>query len=57
MGDVGIVFTPIGDYVVAIFLYHPVQLIYDPISTMFSDLAEAIYNYYTLPDREFTSSN
>ncbi len=57
MGDVGIVFTPIGDYVVAIFLYHPVQLIYDPVSSMFSDLAEAIYNYYTLPDQEFTSSN
>ena len=57
MGDVGIVFTPIGDYVVSIFLYHPVQLIYDPVSTMFSDLAEAIYNYYTLPDREFTTSN
>ena len=57
MGDVGIVFTPIGDYVVAIFLYHPVQLIYDPVSSMFSDLAEAVYNYYTLPDQEFSSAN
>lgn len=54
MGDAGIVFTPTGDYVVAIFLYQPVQLIFDPISAMFGDLGEAIYNYYTLPDREFT---
>lgn len=53
MGDAGIVFTPTGDYVVAIFLYQPVQLIFDPASTLVADLSEAIYNYYTLPDREF----
>jgi beta-lactamase class A len=57
MADAGIVFTPSGDYVVVIFLYQPVQLIFDPISAMFGDLSEAIYNYYTLPDQEFTSSN
>jgi hypothetical protein len=48
MGDAGIIFTPSGDYVVSIFLYHPVQLIWEPVSTMFSDLSQAIYNYYTL---------
>ncbi|MEX1248403.1 MAG: serine hydrolase [Anaerolineales bacterium] len=53
MGDAGIVFTTTGNYVVVIFLYQPVQLVFDPISEMFSDLAESIYNYYTLPDREF----
>lgn len=52
MGDAGIVFTPSGDYVVAIFLYHPVQLIWEPVSTMFSDMSEAIYNYYTLESGE-----
>jgi len=51
MGDAGIVFTPSGDYVVAIFLYQPVQLIFDPASTLFAQLGEAIYNYYTLPER------
>lgn len=51
MGDAGIVFTPAGDYVLVIFLYQPVQLIWEPISTMFSDLAEAVYNYYTLQER------
>jgi hypothetical protein len=48
MGDAGIIFTTSGDYVVSIFLYHPVQLIWEPVSTMFSDLSQAIYNYYTL---------
>lgn len=54
MGDAGIVFTPAGDYVAVIFLYQPVQLIFDPISEMFADLAEAIYNYYTLPTQQFS---
>ncbi|MGH2582125.1 MAG: serine hydrolase [Anaerolineales bacterium] len=53
MGDAGIVFTPSGDYVVAIFLYHPVQLIPEPSISLIETLAEAIYNYYTLPDRDF----
>ncbi|MEX2143817.1 MAG: serine hydrolase [Anaerolineales bacterium] len=53
MGDAGIVFTPNGAYVIVIFLYQPVQLIYDPIEAMFGDLSEAIYNYYTIPDQEF----
>ncbi len=51
MGDAGIVFTTSGDYVVAIFLYQPVQLIFDPVSELFAKLSEAIYNYYTLPER------
>lgn len=51
MGDAGIVFTPSGDYVVVIFMYQPVQLIFDPSSQLFAKLSEAIYNYYTLPDR------
>jgi hypothetical protein len=49
MGDAGIIFTSNGDYVAAIFLYQPVQLIWEPVSGMFGDLSEAIYNYFTLP--------
>ena len=52
IADAGIVFTPNGDYVVAIFLYQPVQLVWDPISAMYSDLSEAIYNYFTLASRD-----
>lgn len=53
MGDAGIIYTASGDYVLVIFLYQPVQLVFEPISQMFADLSEAVYNYYTLPDREF----
>lgn len=52
MGDAGIVFTTTGDYVLVVFLYQPVQLVFDPIAAMFSDLSEAVYNYYTLLERD-----
>jgi len=49
IADAGIVYTPSGDYVIAMFLFQPVQLVWEPISDMYSDLSEAIYNYFTLP--------
>jgi beta-lactamase class A len=51
IGDAAIVFSPSGDYVLVIFFYHPVQLVWDPISALIADLSEAIYNYYNLPSR------
>jgi beta-lactamase class A len=48
MGDVGIIYSSGGDYVLTIFMYHPVQLIYDPANVLFADLSRAIYNYFTL---------
>lgn len=48
MGDGGIVFTPGGNYVLVIFLYHPVQLIFDPANVLVADLSRAIYNYFNL---------
>lgn len=54
MGESGIIFTPTGDYVLAIFMYQPVQLIYDPAAALFANLSEAVYNYYTLPDQDFS---
>lgn len=50
IGDAGIVYTPGGDYVLAAFLYHPVQLIWDPASSLIEQLSQAVYNYYNLPD-------
>ncbi|MEK6220615.1 MAG: class A beta-lactamase-related serine hydrolase [Chloroflexota bacterium] len=46
IGDAGIVFTPSGNYVLVIYFYHPTQLVWDPISTLISDLSRIIYNYY-----------
>lgn len=48
IGDAGIVYTPNGNYVLVTYFYHPVQLIWDPVSTLIGNLSAAIYNYYTL---------
>lgn len=48
IGDAGIVYTPAGDYVLVIYFYHPTQLVWDPMSKLMGDVAEAIYNYYTI---------
>lgn len=46
LGDAGIVYTPGGNYVLAIFVHHPDQLIWDPASELVATLSEAIYNYF-----------
>jgi beta-lactamase class A len=50
IGDAGIIFTPGGDYVLAIFLYHPDQLIWDSSSSLIGQLSRAVYNFYNLPN-------
>ncbi len=46
LGDAGIVYTPGGNYVLAIFLYHPDQLIWEPASELVATQSEAVYNYF-----------
>jgi beta-lactamase class A len=48
MQDAGIVYSPNGNYVVVIFLYHPVQVVFDPVNIMYAQLSRAIYNYFNL---------
>lgn len=49
MSDAGIVFTPGGDYVLSIFLFHPDQIVFDPANQLVKDLSRAVYNFYNLP--------
>ena len=51
MSDTAIIYTPGGDYVLAVFLYHPTQLVFDPSNKLVADLSRAIYNYYNLPSQ------
>ncbi len=46
IGDAGIAYTPGGDFVLAIFMYHPGQLVFNPINIIYADLSRAIYNYF-----------
>jgi beta-lactamase class A len=45
-GDVAIVFTPGGDYVLSIFMHHPVQAVFDPVNVLYSDISQAVYNFF-----------
>jgi beta-lactamase class A len=49
ISDAGIVYTPGGNYVLVIYAYHPVQTIWEPVSALFAQLSQAVYNFYNLP--------
>ena len=49
IGDAGIIYSPGGAFVMVVFLYHPVQLIWEPSPALISQLARAAYKYYNLP--------
>lgn len=51
MSDAAIVFTPGGDYVFTVYMYHPVQIVFDPANQLVKDLSQAIYNYYNIPQQ------
>ncbi|HEY3345121.1 MAG TPA: serine hydrolase [Anaerolineaceae bacterium] len=47
--DVALVYSPGGDYVMAVYLYQPTQLLFDPANVLVSHLSTAVYNYFNLP--------
>jgi beta-lactamase class A len=49
VSDTAIVFTPGGNYVLTVFLYHPNQIIWNSVSQLVTDLSRAVYNFYNLP--------
>jgi beta-lactamase class A len=46
MGDSGIIYTSGGNYIISIFMYHPVQVVWDPVNQMVAQISEAVYNYF-----------
>ncbi len=48
ISDVGIIYTPGGNFLLSIFMYHPVQLVFDSANLYFAQLATATYNYFNL---------
>lgn len=46
--DVGIVYSPGGNFVLSIFTYHPVQNIWDNTNPLFVNLTQAVYNYFNI---------
>ena len=48
ISDVGIIYTPGGDFVLAIYTYHPIQGVWGEVNPLFVELTQAIYNYFNL---------
>lgn len=49
MSDAAIVYTPGGDYVLAVYLFHPIQIVFDPSNQLVADISRAVYHFYNLP--------
>lgn len=49
ISDSAIVYTPGGNYVLVIYAFHPVQTIWEPVSALFAQLSQTVYNFYNLP--------
>jgi len=49
ISDAGIVYTPGGNYVLVLYAFHPVQTVWEPVSTLFAQMSQAVYNFYNVP--------
>ena len=49
ISDTGILYTPGGNYVMAVYLHTREQLLWDPINGMVAWLSQAAYDYFNLP--------
>lgn len=49
VSDAGIIYSPGGNYVLAVYVYHPVQAVWEPVSAMIAKISRAVYNYFNLP--------
>jgi len=49
LSDAGVVFTPGGDYVLAVFLWKEGGMVWDRDSRVVADISRAVYNYFNLP--------
>jgi beta-lactamase class A len=49
ISDSAIVYTPGGNYVLVMYAYHPIQAVWEPVSKLFADLSQVVYNYFNLP--------
>jgi beta-lactamase class A len=49
ISDAAVVYTPGGNYVLVMYAYHPVQTVWEPVSALFAQMSQAVYNFYNLP--------
>jgi len=49
VSDAAIVYTPGGNYILTVYVYHPVQAVWDKVNLMVAQLSSTVYNYFNLP--------
>lgn len=49
IGDAGLIYSPGGNYIVSVYMYHPQQLLFDPASKLVADISQTIYTFYNMP--------
>ncbi|HPP63084.1 MAG TPA: serine hydrolase [Anaerolineales bacterium] len=48
VSDAAIVYSPGGNYVIAVYTYHPVQIVFDNANKLFGQISQAVYNYFNV---------
>jgi beta-lactamase class A len=46
IADAGIVYSPGGNFVLTIFMNHPIQLVWEPANLLMAQISQATYNFY-----------
>lgn len=54
--DAAIIYTPGGNFVLTVYLYHPQQLQWDAAMHLSAHLATGAYNFFNLPDLANTTA-
>lgn len=49
IADAGIIYSPGGDYVLVVFLYHREEMVWEPATLLVAGLSRAAYNFFNLP--------
>jgi len=49
ISDAAVVYTPGGNYVLVIYAYHPEQTVWEPVSLLFAQISQTVYNFYNIP--------
>ncbi len=52
ISDAGLVYTPGGNYVITVYMYHPVQILFDQANKMVAEISQAVYNYYNMTGQQ-----
>ena len=48
--DVAIVYSPGGNYILSVYIYHPVNILFDTTANpLFAQVSQAVYNYFNVP--------